>query len=55
MLDFLQEAGHPNFHEFVQIVSGDSQEFHPLQQRIAPVLRLLQNAVVERHPLQVAV
>ena len=55
VLDFLKEAGDPDLHEFVQIISGDGEEFHSLQQRVAPVLGFLQDAVIERHPLQVAV
>ena len=55
VLDLLQEAGHPDFHEFVQIVRGDGQKLHSLQQRIAGIARLFQDALVEGHPLQVAV
>ena len=55
MFDILQETRNANFHEFVQIVGGDGQEFYAFEQRIAAVARFFQHALVERHPLQVAV
>src|SRR5579862_4715080 len=55
MLDFLQETGNADFHEFVQIVGRDGEEFHAFEEWILAVLGLLQNAVIECHPLQVAI
>ena len=53
VLDFLEEARHPDFDEFVLVICR--KELHALQQRIARVARLFQNTVVERQPLQVTV
>ena len=35
VLDFLQKAGDADFHELIEVVRGDGQKLHALQQRIA--------------------
>ena len=55
VLDLLQETGDPDFHKFVQIVGGDGEKLYSLQQRIAVVAGFFQDALVEGHPLQMAV
>ncbi len=55
VLDALQQAGHADLHELVQIVGRNGKKLHPLQQRIGGVLGLFQNTLVEEHPALVAV
>ena len=49
------QVGHANAVEFVEVVGEDAQEPHPLNQRRAGNLRLLQHALVEGQPAQLAV
>ena len=49
------EAGHAHHEEFVEVGGRDRQEAHPLQQRMADVLRFLQNAAVELQPGEFAI
>jgi hypothetical protein len=51
----LQKSGYTYFHEFIQVAGGDGQEFDPLEQRIAFVLGLFQNATVKGQPGFVAI
>ena len=51
----LHQATHADFEELVQIAGGDGEELHPLQQRIARVLRFLQHTAIERQPRGFAV
>src|SRR5580704_5207518 len=55
MLDPLQKTGHPYLDEFVEIVRRNRQKFHPLEQRVPNVPRLLEHAPVEFQPFQVPV
>ena len=44
------------FHEeFIEVVADDRQELHPLQERGAAVVRLVEDAAVERKPGQLAI
>ncbi len=49
------EAGDADHEELVQVGREDREEPHPLQQRLARVLRELEHALVEREPAQLAV
>ena len=49
------EAGDTHHEEFVEIVGGNRQEPHPLQQRMIEIARLLEHATVEMEPGQFAV
>ena len=51
----VDQAGHADHVELVEVAGRDRQEAHPLQQRMARVARLLQHARVEREPGQFAV
>src|SRR5215472_11540228 len=55
MFNFSQEAGDADLHKFVEVVRGDGEKFYAFKERVAAVLGLLQNAVIESHPLQVAI
>ena len=55
VFDALQKTRYPDFHEFIQVIRGDGQKLHPLQQRVSDVPRLLQHAPIEFQPLHVAV
>ena len=50
LLRLLQQAGHADFHEFVQIAGGDGQKFDALEKRIAGVEGLFEDAAVELQP-----
>ena len=54
-VDLLLDAGHPDLEELVQVRRKDGQELDALHQWLAPVLRLLQDAPVERQPTQFSV
>ena len=54
-LDLATEAGHPDLEELVEVAGEDRQELHPLEQGVAPVPRLVEDAGVELHPGQLAV
>ena len=53
--DLLLEPGDADLEELVEVAGEDGQEAHPLQQRVALVLRLEQDARVELEPRQLAV
>jgi hypothetical protein len=53
--DLLLEPADAFHEEFIQVVADDGQELDPLQQRRAWVVRLVQDALVEREPGQLAV
>src|SRR5581483_8877517 len=50
VLDLLDQAGHADFEELIQVAGGDGEEFQAFQQRIVRVLRLFQYPVVEGEP-----
>ena len=49
-LDLLAQAGDADLEELVEVVGEDGQELHPLEQRVALVTRLVQDARVELEP-----
>ena len=51
----LLEAGDPHHEELVEVRRGDRRELDPLEQRRRRVGRLLEHALVEREPRQLAV
>jgi len=55
VLNALQKTGHAHFHEFIEVIGGDGQEFYALQKGVGGIARLLQNTPVEIEPLDVAV
>ncbi len=54
-LDLLAQAGDPDLEELVEVAGEDGQELDPLEQRVALVARLVQDAGVELEPGQLAV
>ncbi len=54
-LDLLAQAGDPDLEELVEVAGEDGQELDPLEQRVALVARLVQDAGVELEPRQLAV
>ena len=54
-LDLLAQAGDPDLEELVEVAREDGQELDPLEQRVALVARLVQDARVELEPRQLAV
>ena len=50
-----QQRRHPDHEELVQVGRDDGEELHPLEQRVAFVLGLQQDALVELQPAQLAV
>ena len=55
VFDPLQQAGHADLEELIQIAGGDGQELDPLQHGIALVLGLFQHAAVEGQPRGLAI
>ena len=53
--DLAVHAGRPHHVEFVEVGGRDRQEAQPLQQRMAAVLRFLEDAAIELQPRQLAV
>ena len=51
----LLEAADPLHEKFVEVRRGDGQELHPLEQRIALIQRLGEDAPVEREPGELAI
>ena len=49
-VDLLDEAGHPDFEELVEVGTDDRQEIHPFEEGIVFALRLLEHPAVERQP-----
>ena len=49
------EAGDAHHEEFIEVVGGDRQKAHALQQRMLCVCRLFQHAAIEMQPGQLAV
>ena len=54
-LDLLLQAGDADLEELVEVAGEDGQELDPLEQRVALVARLVQDARVELEPRQLAV
>ena len=54
-LDLLAQAGDADLEELIEVAGEDGQELHPLEQRIALVAGLVQDARVELEPRQLAV
>jgi hypothetical protein len=54
-LQLLVQAGDADHEELVQVPGVDGQELHPLQQRPAGAQRLVQHAIVEGQPRDLAV
>ena len=54
-LDLLAQTGDPDLEELVEVAGEDGQELDPLEQRVALVARLVQDARVEVEPRQLAV
>ena len=54
-LDLLAQAGDADLEELVEVAGEDRQELHPLEERVALVARLVQDAGVELEPRQLAV
>ena len=54
-LDLLAQAGDADLEELVEVAREDGQELDPLEQRVALVARLVQDAGVELEPRQLAV
>ena len=54
-LDLLAQAGDPDLEELVEVAGEDGQELDPLEQRVALVARLVEDAGVELEPRQLAV
>ena len=50
-----EQAGETHHVELVEVVRGDGEELHALEQRLGAVARLRQHARVERQPAQFAV
>jgi hypothetical protein len=50
-----QQAGKAHHVEFVEVVGGDGQEFHALEQRMRVVACLCEDAAVEPQPAQLAI
>ena len=55
VLDLLQETGDPDFDKFVQIIGGDGEKLDSFKQRIAVIAGFFKYALVEGHPLEMAV
>jgi hypothetical protein len=53
--DLTAQARHPDHEELVEIVGRNRQKTQALQQRVARILRLLQDAPVEVQPGQLAI
>ena len=51
-LQHVDQAGHPDHVEFVEVVGRDRQEAHALEQRLALVAGLLEHPHVEGQPRQ---
>ena len=51
-LDLLFDARHPHLKEFVEVRAGDAKKFHPFQQRVLRVKRLVKDALVKLQPTQ---
>ena len=54
-VDSALQRGHAHHEELVQVRAEDREELHPLQQRHARILGLLEHAPVELEPRQLAV
>ena len=54
-LDLLAQAGDADLEELVEVAGEDGQELDPLEQRVALVARLVEDAGVELEPRQLAV
>ena len=55
VFDALQKTGNAHFDELIEIVGGDGEKLHALQERIGGIARFFQNAAVKLKPLHMAV
>lgn len=46
----LQDSGHADFDEFVEVAGGDGEELYALKERIGVVLGFFKDAAVEAQP-----
>ncbi len=53
--EFLQDGGDAHHEELVEVGAGDGEELDALEQRVRRILRLREDALVERQPAQLAV
>ena len=53
--DLLFQSGDPHLEEFIEIGADDAEELQPFQQRIGGVQRLVEHALVEFQPAQLAI
>ena len=53
--DLAAQAGDAHHVEFVEVVGGDRQEAQPLEQRVVRVAGLVQHALIEGEPGQLAI
>ena len=52
---FLEQRGHPNHEELVEVRGDDGEELDPLEQRVVLAHRLIEHAPIEREPAQLPV
>ena len=52
---FLQQRRHADHEELVEVRRDDGQEFHPFEERMVVVERLVEHTLVEREPAELAV
>jgi hypothetical protein len=55
ILNTLKQAADADFEEFIQIASGNGEELHALQKRIARILGFLKHTSIEREPRSLTV
>ena len=55
LFDFAPDRGHTDHEELVEIRRGDGRELDPLEQRRRGIRRLLEHALVEGQPRQLAI
>src|SRR5208337_3574992 len=55
MCNLLQKAGNADFHELIEVVCRNGQKLYAFKEGIRRVARFFQNALVEGHPLEMAV
>ena len=51
----LLQPGHPDLEKLIQVGADNGEKLEPLQQRVLVVQRLVQHALVEFHPAQLAI
>ena len=55
MLDFLEEAGNTDLHEFVEIVGSNGEKLYAFEKRITWVAGFFEYTAIEFEPLNVAI